>query len=122
MKRHRIGAAVVGLVVAAAGLVASPASATNTHTIDNVYHGCGECANPEDFYTHPFTDSPGNSAWKKVYWKWNPTGGVLATNECYCTHAHLTWDTFNNAECYYRSGHSGTVSNPHDHFSHAGVC
>lgn len=104
-------AALIGLPV---GWTTSPATAGHVHTVDNVYHGCGECNYPQDFYIHPFTER-NDTLWKSVYL--NYRGGNISSSSCYCSHTHITWDTNPYAECRYDSQHGGVI-NLHTHYAH----
>ncbi len=99
----------------------SVAEAGNTHSINYVYHGCGDCAG-HNAYVHPFTESSTNAR------KWSDL--VFANNAtwiawCYCTHSHISWDTSPYHECYYssRNGSDGPpFLNHHGHWNHYGGC
>lgn len=94
-----------------------PALANNTHTINGVYHGCGDCNTGTGFYLHPFTDKNTNT-FKKV-WLYR-RGAFQESMECdTCSHVHVNWDTGGNLECEYSSDHEVSFHlNKHKHWSH----
>lgn len=120
---------VQGVVVAlvALGSAAIPAYANNTHTVNTVYHGCGDCSGAYNYSIHPFTEKLSNYNFKRgqaYHRSAGPLGGL--SGDCYCPHAHMTWDTNPTPECQY-SGYSAAVNpnlNGHFHYFHgySGYC
>ncbi len=103
------------MLVAAAPL-AQPALAGHTHTINGVYHGLGDGDNSNS-YVHPFVDAPTGDYKGVTLYRYDT---LLGSNECNCTHAHLSWDTNPNPECQYNVilASSNPFLNWHRHFHH----
>ncbi len=112
----------IALTMLGFGLGSASAAHVQTHSVNNVWHGCAYCV-VDDHHVHAYTDSSPSGLFRRgqVYKASTPLGGL--SGDCnFCVHGHMDWEML-DAECQYDALNASSGPSLSFHrMSHANPC